>query len=119
MIKDIIFVGSNWQSKREKAVAKLSVIVAEFPNCIKCGTKNIGDIFWIIEEIRSGLLVKKISTNIFSVCSLKCLFDRGLNKKAYYSVVVKLASGEVLSTGFQGLNATAINEFAGEISQQK
>jgi len=112
IIKDIVFVGQNWESNREKAEEKMAGLLSGFSLCQQCNNDNDGDIFWVIEEIKSGILIKRCDTNLFSVCSLKCLLDRGLNRKAYYSVVARTGSGKVFSTGFHGLNATALNDFA-------
>lgn len=117
MIKDIVFVGCNWEGKREKAEDKMTHLLSAFPTCQQCNKDNSGDFFWVIEEIKRGFLFKRCETNLFSVCSLKCLFDRGLNNKAYYSVVAKTRNGNVYSTGFQGLNATALNDFARCLSE--
>lgn len=114
IIKDIIYVSRNWEWKREKAQEKLHALIEIFPKCQVCH-KGSGNVFLVIEESYSGWLVKKCQNEVFSVCSLKCLFDRGLNRKAYYSVVVRLASGEVCCAGFFGQNAMAISEFADKI----
>lgn len=114
IIQDIIYVSRNWSWKTEKAKDKLSALLQAFPGCQQCD-KSSGDVFIVIEEVQSGWLVKKSHSEVFSVCSLKCLFDRGLNRKAYYSVLAKLAGGDVHSAGFQGQNAMAINDFADKI----
>lgn len=120
LVKDIIFAGQKWSSCRDKAEEKLLGLLPFFSRCQQCGAQfSENDIIWVIEELSSGLIVKKCAINLLSVCSLKCLFDRGLKKKAYYSLVVRLACGEVLSTGFRGLNALAINEFAKELSRKQ
>ncbi|WP_003545266.1 hypothetical protein [Desulfotomaculum nigrificans] len=118
LIKDILFVGKNWESRREKAKQKIANLLPAFPACSICGNAHAGaNLFWVIEEETTGLLVKKTRYDVFSVCSLKCLFDHGLKQKAYYSVVARLANGKVLATGFQGRNAVAINEFALDIAK--
>ena len=117
MIKTIIFVAQNWHKSRKKAEKKLSEILPFFSQCQQCKDSFIGkDIFWIVEEVKKGLLIKRYETDLFSVCCLKCFFDRGLKKKAYYSIVVKQASGRVLLTGFSGPNAVAIHQFTMELS---
>lgn len=122
LIKDIVFMGTHWGSEkkkdRERVKNTIGHLLETFPVCQHCNECS-GNKFWVIEEIKRGFLIKKYESNVFSVCSLKCLLDRGLNKDAYYSVVVRLASGNVLSTGFAGLNAMALNEFATEISNAR
>ncbi|GAB6179953.1 hypothetical protein JCM14036_12720 [Desulfotomaculum defluvii] len=121
LIKDIVFVGTHWGSSKERDRRKVNDVLAylkeKFPCCQHCNEGVSDNKFWIIEEVRKGFIIKKYETNVFLVCSLKCLLDRGLNRDAYYSVVVQLANGEVLSTGFRGLNVVALNEFATEINR--
>lgn len=113
LIKDIVFVGSNWDKSREKAECKLAELVRCFPVCETCNTTHTcKDLFWVVEELKTGFLIKKYQSQVFSVCSLKCLFDHGIKKNGYYSIVVRRASGDVMSTGFQGQNAVTINDFA-------
>ncbi|ABO51089.1 hypothetical protein Dred_2579 [Desulforamulus reducens MI-1] len=122
LIKDIVFVGVHWGSGREKdrerVNKKMTLLLETFPSCQHCNDETCDNKFWVIEEIKKGFLIKKYETNIFSVCSLKCLLNRGLSKDAYYSVIVRVANGDVLSTGFRGLNAMALNEFANKIKSQ-
>lgn len=114
--KDIIFVGQYWNRKREKAEEKLNALLERFSCCEHCKDPKNDQVFLLVEELKSGLFVKKFSYEVFLVCSLKCLLDRGLKSKGYYSLVVRLANGEVHSTGFMGQNAVAINEFIGKIN---
>lgn len=114
IIKDIIYVSRNWEWKREKAEEKLNALLELFPECQQCH-QGSGNVFLVIEEVNSGWLIKKSHSEIFSVCSLKCLFDRGLNRKAYYSLIARLARGEVYSAGFLGQNVMAISEFADKL----
>ncbi|MEG6523170.1 hypothetical protein [Desulfotomaculum sp. 1211_IL3151] len=122
LVKDIVFMSTHWGSEKEKDRERVENTIMHlletFPVCQHCNESSDNK-FWIIEEIRRGFLLKKYESNVFSVCSLKCLFDWGLNKDAYYSIVVRLASNNVLSTGFAGLNAMALNEFATEINRAR
>lgn len=111
LINDIIYIGKNWGAKRKKAEDKLAEILATPIECEQCKQQNPQQIFWVIEDTKSGWLFKKVQTNLFTVCSMKCLLDRGLKSQSYYSLVVRHNNGEILTTGFQGKNAVAIREF--------
>ena len=118
-INDIIYIAKNWESKPSKAKEKLSQILAGTLECVYCKQQKPEQIFWVIEDTKTGLIFKKVHSDLFTVCSLKCLMDRGLKKQSYYSVVGRLSNGEVLSTGFLGQDAMAINEFMGRIKEKK
>ncbi len=116
-INDIIYIAKNWESKRRKAEEKLLQILAEPLKCLCCKQPQPEQIFWIIEDTKKGIIFKKVDSELFTVCSLKCLMDRGLKKQSYYSVVGRLSNGEILSTGFLGQDAMAINNFMSRIKE--
>lgn len=120
LIEDIVFMGTHWGSGKEEDQERIKnvmmLLLETFPVCQHCHESSDHK-FWVIEEIKRGLLIKKYESNVFSVCSLKCLLDRGLNKNAYYSIVVSLARDNVLSTGFTGRDAVALSRFATEITR--
>ncbi len=116
-INDIIYIAKNWESKRRKAEEKLLQILAEPLECVYCKQPKPEQIFWVIEDTKKGVIFKKVHSELFTVCCLRCLMDRGLKKQSYYSVVGRLGNGEILSTGFLGQDAMAINTFMSRIKE--
>ncbi|RYD05024.1 hypothetical protein N752_11720 [Desulforamulus aquiferis] len=42
LVKDIVFVGSNWDKSREKAECKVEELIPQFPACETCKTSHGG-----------------------------------------------------------------------------